>query len=79
MSREYGREFTVNRQWTFEDGAKAYDMETWLLASLKSHYRQPTTKFDGYTECFFDVDMASLISEIELELSHINNEPLEVA
>lgn len=64
VSREYGREFTVDLHWTFQDGSKAYDMETQLLASLKTKYKQPTTKFDGYTECFLDVDRQDLLRQV---------------
>ena len=73
ISTSYGKVFTVAKSWAFEDGGIADDIETRLLASLKSKYKQPTANFEGYTECFLDVDMASLINEIE---SEINQETL---
>lgn len=60
----FNKEIMSKRLTTEQFVAKAYDMETWLLANLKSKYKQPTTKFDGYTECFLDVDRQDLLRRI---------------
>lgn len=64
VSGSYGKQFRIEQCWTFLDGCTANRLESELLAYLRAHYKQPTTKFDGYTECFFDVDRQDLLRRV---------------
>jgi len=47
------------------DGEFIFNTEQELLKQLKTEYQQPSEKFDGYTECFHDVDIEKLIKHIK--------------
>lgn len=65
ISNESGRSFEVVKLFDFEKGQLCTDIETILLRELRSQYRSPLDKFDGYTECFYDVNLAALLNRIE--------------
>ena len=65
ISRSFGKKFSVVWQHCFLNGAIADDMETSLLIDLAKQYKQPDFKFDGNTECFYNVDISALLSRIE--------------
>jgi hypothetical protein len=64
ISRSYGSSFSVVDSWYFEDGAFPDDLETTILRELRKEYSSPSTKFDGSSECFLDVDYNKLVSRI---------------
>lgn len=62
INRDSGLDFKLHSSVFSEDGAKARNIELQVLAWLKLHYKNVETKFDGYTECFLDVDVDALMS-----------------
>lgn len=65
ISNSYGNEFTVLREHRFENGIIPCKVETSLLKFLKEKYFQPTEKFQGSTECFYEVDLQELLEVTE--------------
>jgi hypothetical protein len=65
VSRSFGKRFSVLWQQEFQVGATADYIETVLLQELSLTYRKPDFKFDGSTECFYDVDIPTLLALIE--------------
>lgn len=59
-----GLDFNLIHTFSYDSGVEAANLETELLRHLRATYKQPTTKFDGSTECFYDVDHESLIERI---------------
>lgn len=59
-----GKEFVVVKTFTSEDGGVARHLESKYLKILRQKYESPTEKFDGYTECFRNVDVDWLIASI---------------
>ncbi len=64
ISKSSGMNFEVAMYIKFESGKTALDLETKLLRSLKDRYTQPAEKFDGSTECFYNVKHEDLLLEI---------------
>lgn len=60
-----GKSFNILYTMHFASGSELFKTEQKLLKMLKCVYNQPTEKFDGYTECFYDVNIADLLSKIE--------------
>jgi hypothetical protein len=56
-----------------ENGEHIYLLEKFLLNNLRQMYKQPTEKFDGFTECFYDIDEDRLLNEIEEHLEGYDN------
>lgn len=71
VSKSFGSEFAIFRTWYFEDGQVPLMLETKVLRELKISYKNPSSKFEGYTECFLGVDAAALVTNIELKLDEI--------
>jgi len=65
ISGSFGSEFTVVKEFSFEDGQECSDIETKLLRILRLKYKSPTAKFDGYSESFMSVDRQWLNMEID--------------
>lgn len=63
-----GKRFSIVTQFDFEDGKIPLALETNLLRELRKVYEQPSEKYDGSTESFLNVDVASLLDRIR-ELS----------
>lgn len=61
-----GKSFTVVAYFHFENGQHARDLENKFLKRLRATHSQPAEKFDGSTECFYEVDIDDLLSEIQL-------------
>jgi hypothetical protein len=74
ISSSFGSNFEILKVFTFDIGNKAIRVEQVLLNILRCAYKSPEIYFDGYTECFIDVDMTYLIELIENELSKFVNE-----
>lgn len=68
ISTDFGAEFAVIHSWKFLNGYIPDEMETTLLRQLRSQYKRPTDKFDGSTECFFNVDHSLLLANINNEI-----------
>lgn len=60
-----GRNFKLLKSFKFDDGEIPWQIEDTLLKELRILYKQPTDKFDGYTECFYDVDHNALLARIQ--------------
>lgn len=65
VSSSYGKTFTILREYPSCNGELIYSVEQEVLRELASLYRQPTQKFEGYTECFYNVNLPILLNRIE--------------
>ncbi len=65
ITKDSGKDFTVLKSYRFDVGQVALDLETVLLQELRKQYKSPTEKFSGSTECFYDVNQATLLNRIE--------------
>jgi hypothetical protein len=74
VSKTSGFDFKVRTVYMFDSGRIAQIVETEILRLLRKTYKQPSYKFDGYTETFLDVDMPYLLHNIELLLSVIEGQ-----
>jgi hypothetical protein len=72
ISNSFGNKFEVAKTFKHDSGGVVADIETKLLRLLRSTHKQPTTKFDGSTECFYDVDLPTLITQIETLTGELN-------
>lgn len=68
ISKSYGKNFVVVDTYENDSGLLISQTETELILELRKKYRQPETKFDGYTECFYDVDILLLLEYLENKL-----------
>lgn len=66
INRCSGLLFTKVAAFYFENGNVPRQIETNLLAELRGVYKPIRAKFDGSTECFIDVDRASLVERLSL-------------
>lgn len=64
VSKAYGDEFSVVAYFPM-DGKVCTDLETRLLDELRARYKSPQHKFDGYTECFYDVDRKFIYQRVD--------------
>lgn len=64
VSKSYGSAFSVISEYKM-DGQLCTDLETIILSEMRKVYKNPTFKFDGYTESFYDVDREKLHARIE--------------
>lgn len=65
ISNTYGEPFNILHVYEFKSGQNCTDIETDILRELRAIYTGVDKKFDGYTECFYDVDLRSLTNRIE--------------
>lgn len=65
VSSSYGKAFTILREYPSCNGELIYSVEQEVLRELSSLYRQPKHKFEGYTECFYNVNLPTLLNRIE--------------
>lgn len=65
VSNDSGKTFEVVKLFDFKSGQACTDIETNLLRELRKSHRNPSVKFDGYTECFYDVDIDLLLHRVE--------------
>lgn len=65
VSSSYGKAFTILREYPSCNGELIYSVEQEVLRELSSLYRQPAHKFEGYTECFYNVNLPTLLNRIE--------------
>ena len=63
-----GLDFKLLKQYNFTEGRIAYKFEQDILSQLRTIYKQPQRKFEGYTECFIDVDKIQLLNLIQVML-----------
>ena len=61
LSGSSKHEYIIYHSQYFENGENALNLETTTLQYLKGLYKQPEEKFQGSTECFFDVDIEELM------------------
>jgi hypothetical protein len=72
ISNSFRNKFEVAKTFKHDSGEVVADIETKLLRLLRSTHKQPTVKFDGSTECFYDVDLPTLITQIETLIGELN-------
>jgi len=65
INRGRQHKFEIVKEFNFQDGSIPLSIETTLLRELRATHIQPTEKFDGSTECFYDVNQKWLLSRIE--------------
>jgi predicted nucleic acid-binding Zn-ribbon protein len=65
VSRESGKTFNILKEYVFDEGFIPRAIETEILRELRSQHKQPQERFDGSTECFYDVHLASPLNRIE--------------
>lgn len=65
ISKSKGSAFKIEKVFKSECGAFIDDLETELLQRFKKTHLQPTEKFEGYSECFFDINLEELITCVE--------------
>lgn len=64
INRTSGENFELHTHIKSEDGSFIYDLEQRILKWLKSIYNNVDSRFDGYTECFVNVDIDKLLQFI---------------
>lgn len=72
INKQTGKDFRVYAQWKFEDGNIPLDIETEMLRILNANYTTTTEKFNGFTECFSDLDPSYLKHLIEQRIREIS-------
>lgn len=65
VSEASGHNFEVLRTYPFESGLDCLNVETKLLRKLRGVYKNPEAKFNGKSECFFEVNLKALYDDIE--------------
>jgi len=65
ISRDSGIVFTVMKEYTFAIGEFALLLEQRLLEELRKDYKQVVQRFGGSTECFYNVDIPTLLNRVE--------------
>jgi uncharacterized ubiquitin-like protein YukD len=68
MSKSYGKPFKLLAQFSHDNGLLISDTETTMINELRQIYNQPIDRFPGYSECFFDVDLAFLLNSLQDKL-----------
>lgn len=68
-----GKNFTVLYSELVENGTIPLAVESALKLCLKIDYRQPLEKFQGYTECYYDTDVESIIKLIQRSVECIKD------
>ncbi len=66
-----GKHFEVMAEFKFSEGSSARKLESTFLKYLRSMYKSPNEVFDGYTECFLNVNHVDLFNRISLEINNI--------
>jgi len=57
ISKSSGEDFAVVADWLFYNGKEAHEIEQRVLRALRKTHVQPDAKFDGYSECFINVNL----------------------
>lgn len=70
----FGAEFTVVEEYDNLRGITALNTETAVLRKLRGLYESPSSKFDGSTECFFDVPLDWLKDLVAQEMDNYEKE-----
>lgn len=65
ISSYAGRDFEVYKEYLYEIGKKALETENSTLRWMRKKYQGVQEKFQGYTECFLDVDREELLSKLQ--------------
>lgn len=60
----HSQEFEIVHAIKFSDGAVPRALESKLLKHFRESYSQPTTKFDGSTECFINLSTDTVLQKI---------------
>lgn len=65
IKQNSGKEFSLLIEYSFDDGRIAQSLEKEVLLKLRSLYKSPEDVFDGYTECFINVNKVDLINIVD--------------
>jgi hypothetical protein len=74
VKRSSGINFKPIKSYFIEDGDSVRQLEREIIKFMRSLYIQPTFKFDGYTECFYGVDLCLLLNQVENKIRELNEE-----
>ena len=74
LNRSYGKVFKLLKVYKHSNGSLINKLETEMLRELRLVYNQPTHKFKGYSESFYDVNLAELLNKIKTKIKDFNDE-----
>lgn len=72
INNSFGNKFEIVKTFECISGQFVADTETKILRDLRATHKQPITKFDGSTECFYDVNLPTLLTQIETLIGELN-------
>lgn len=73
INRSSKKNFQLVHSILSEDGSLALSIEWAMKIFLASEYSQPTEKFDGSTECYYDADVNQIIKMINQHKFNLEN------
>lgn len=76
VSSSYGKPFRKIKHY-YGGGAAILNLEKEIIKLLRKEYKQPNFVFDGYTECFYDVNLPWLLNTVESKLKEINEKEIK--
>jgi hypothetical protein len=72
VSNSACRDFTVYAEFLYDKGRHALEVENSTLRRLRECYARTDDKFNGYTECFVNVDRQELLCMLQYRYETIN-------
>lgn len=73
INNKSGKNFELVYAEHSDNGTIPHAVEAALKMCLKVDYRQPVEKFSGYTECYYDADIESIIKLIQRSIECIKD------
>lgn len=65
VSKSSGEDFSVALSLYFEDGSTPLNLETKIKQQLKTSHKNISARFEGFSECFMNVDYQTLLNHIQ--------------
>lgn len=72
LNKSYGKSFDLIRTFSHEDGNFINTLETAMLYELREKYVQPSEKFQGYSESFYNVPITYLLDSINNKIKEFD-------
>ena len=72
IENSFGKKFEIIGEYP-DSGEKCLYVEKYILTKIRSRYKQVSDKFDGFTECFYDVDLDWVLKEIKEAFKRFND------
>lgn len=69
LNKSYGKDFTLIKTYDHDDGLFISNLETAMIGEMRTLYKQPPCGFLGYSESFYDVDLARTLNSIENKIN----------